>query len=261
MVKAGRRRGERADRDLLAFVLCGPSARKLTGRRVLSVWKKFGPSLELKLDEHGSGLQLDFGPYGAIVVDGPFRIPNDEAEGMERFSVAGFWQYDPPERHVTHLIVNMFPLRSARPLDQYETFCALLAALISSVNAAGVYWGDAQATHPAELVLDVVQQGTPRSVLWSGVSYGRVPKHPDLVSFLSRGLRRLGLKEIEVWVPIDKRGEGLDALLNLVEYTAQRGADIPDRDTFGREAGEKLRVRHVRSPVDQGEKVVLIRLP
>lgn len=259
---ATRRERPSTQKQLLAFVLCGASSRPLSAKRLLTAWKKFGPaSLDLKIDDRGSGLQLDFGPYRALVVDGPFRIPNDEAEGMERFSVGGFWECSAPERHHTHLIVTMFSLRPVKPLTLLETFCALLAALISSVKATGVNWGNAQVTHPAELVLDVMKQGTPRSVLWSGVSYARVPKHPELVSFLSRGLRMLGLKELEIWAPLERREEGLDALLNLVEYTAKRGADIPDRDTFGREPGEKLVVRHARSPVDEREKVVLIKLP
>jgi hypothetical protein len=67
------------------------------------------------------------------------------------------------------------------------------------------------------------------------------------VSFATTGLSAFGLPEIEAdgarWGP----GELLKFCVNLVTYVIKRGAPIPDGDTIGRSATEKIKVRHAPS--------------
>ena len=50
-------------------------------------------------------------------------------------------------------------------------------------------------------------------------------------------------------------------MFDLLTYLANRGVAIPDGDTVGRSADEKLKVRYVPSPIDESKKVWRVELP
>ncbi len=60
------------------------------------------------------------------------------------------------------------------------------------------------------------------------------------------------------------RGGGNEALLfalDMLGYVLDRGAPLPDGDTVGRTAEEKVRVQYVPSPIDPSRRLVKLELP
>jgi hypothetical protein len=60
------------------------------------------------------------------------------------------------------------------------------------------------------------------------------------------------------------KSAGKDALatfFDLLAYLAERGEPLPEGDTVGRSADERLPVRYVPSPIDPGKTVWRVELP
>jgi hypothetical protein len=78
----------------------------------------------------------------------------------------------------------------------------------------------------------------------------------------SRDVAALDLPDLELTVPRSSYdADAVDLLYDFLHYTITRGAAIPDGDTVGRSAEERLKVRYVRSPVDPEKKVWRVDLP
>jgi hypothetical protein len=98
--------------------------------------------------------------------------------------------------------------------------------------------------------------------LWSGLSVASDRDHPERMSLVSLGMSQLELPDLELTVPGgSSKDEALDVFYQFLQYTITRGAAIPEGDTVGRSAEERLKVRYVRSPVDPEKKVWRVDLP
>jgi hypothetical protein len=79
---------------------------------------------------------------------------------------------------------------------------------------------------------------------------------------LTVGMRRqLGMMEMRVSAPQRDLVEYVDAMFGFLAYAARRGSAVPEGDTIGRSAGEHLKVRYERSPVDPKQKVWRVDFP
>ncbi len=81
------------------------------------------------------------------------------------------------------------------------------------------------------------------------------------VQLLSTGLRQFGLPEMMITAPRSGSGGALAYLFDMAAYVVRRGQAIPENDTVGRTATEKLRVRYQPSPVLPDERIAVIDLP
>jgi hypothetical protein len=72
-------------------------------------------------------------------------------------------------------------------------------------------------------------------------------------------MKQFGLLDLMVSAPVG--GDPLTFMLDMLTYCIQRGANIPDRDTVGRSANEKLRVRYEPSPINPELNVARIDIP
>jgi len=74
-------------------------------------------------------------------------------------------------------------------------------------------------------------------------------------------MQQLGLPDLLLVVPQDSESSALEIFFDLLAYVAERGQAIPNGDTVGRTATEKLRVKYVKSPVDSSKKVWRVEVP
>jgi len=185
-------------------------------------------------------------------------VPHGEAEEAARFSVSVLSSEEPLPSHATHLIVTM--LGQARPLDvdRKLRFTRLLAAIVQSTGAVGVYSGAAGATHPAPFFVELARDTDLPLLLWTGVS---LAGDEARLSLLSLGMAQFELPDLLLETP---RAMGTDALgffFDLLEYVLTRGAAIPDGETVGRTPDERLPVSYVPSPIDPSRQVFRVQVP
>jgi hypothetical protein len=252
----------------LAFVLL-PEAEPPEANSIIDAYTQFEPDGRLELGRNDEAqpttphqilsFTSDAGEsvFVALV---PAPVPNGEADQGSQFSVGSIgtgWTLPP---HNAHLVVTSTAPPGSVLLQSISRFTSLVAAVAQVSSAVGVYWGNAGATHAAEFFTTIAaEQGvTPRVMLWSGVSVA----HPaGKLSLLSLGMGQLSLPDLLLLAPQSSGNAALETFFDLLAYLANRGTAIPDGDTIGRTADERLRVHYVSSPVDPGKKVWRVELP
>jgi hypothetical protein len=206
----------------------------------------------------GETLEFDTAGGGyAVVALMPAPVPNHEPDEAARNSVSalgGRWKLPP---HRAHLVVAQ---GGGSPLESLDALTSILAAVVEASPAVGVYWGNAGATHDPKFFRELAREheASSRLPLWSGVSIAR--EADGRLSLLSLGMRQLELPDLLLVAPSGKANEALAVLYDLLAYVVSRGRPLPDGDTVGRTAAEKLPVHHVPSPVDPQVKVWRVEL-
>jgi len=197
----------------------------------------------------------------AFVAFLPVAVPHGEADADAQFSVSSLGTDWTLPDHSAHLIVTSPSSDSTPRIEALSRFTSLLAAVAKSTEAVGVYWGNAGATHDAKFFTSIAsEQGVaPRIMLWSGISVAR--EKDGRLSLLSLGMQQLQLPDLLLLASPSSEDTALETFFDLLSYVAERGEALPDDDTVGRTAAEKLRVRYVRSPVDRKKRVWRIELP
>jgi hypothetical protein len=251
----------------LAFVLL-PEAKLPEANCIINAYTQFEPNgrLELGRDREAqrtTGEILSFtsdAGEGAFVALFPAPVPNGEADQGAQFSVGSIgtgWTLPP---HSAHLVVTSTASPSSALIQSISRFTSLVAAVAQASGSVGVYWGNAGATHGAEFFITVAtEQGvTPRIMLWTGLS---VARPQGKLSLLSLGMGQLSLPDLLLLAPQSAGNPSLETFFDLLAYLANRGSAIPEGDTVGRTADERLKVRYVSSPVDPSKKVWRVELP
>ncbi len=253
----------------LAFVLLS-EARLPGAEQIVQAYRGFATSGESLMTDAGEAekterdqvilLRLNTGETGFVGLM-PCSIPKGEADHAAQFSLSSFRNHWKPSPHRAHLIVTLSSAASSPPIVQLSRFTSLVAAVTKVSPAVGVYWGDAGATHDSEFfTLVASEQGiVPRMMLWSGVSIAN--EKDGRPSLLSLGMKQLGLPDLLLVAGKTSRKEALETMFDLLAYVAERGEALPEGDTVGRTADEKLPVRYVQSPLDPSKKVWRIEFP
>jgi hypothetical protein len=163
--------------------------------------------------------------------------------------------------HKAHLIVALSDASGGRKIDVLSRFTSLLAAVAQSSPAVGIYWGDARATHDPKFFVKLAAKPDPlsRLLLWTGVSMAR--EKDGRLSLLSLGMEQLGLPDLLLVAPKEDGNAAMAAFFDFLEVIAREGKPLPEGDTIGRSAEERLRVHYVPSPIDTGKKVWRVELP
>ena len=251
----------------LAFVLLSePPFPK--GEDVVRAFPAFAPKgqrlrLRPSKDSPPSNAVLEFelGAGGkAFVAPMPVAVPKGEADAGVRFSVSAIgtgWKLPP---HKTHLVVTLQESESVSPVEAVSRFTSLLAAVAKASRAVGIYWGGAGATHDAKFFISTAEsQGiVPRITLWTGVSVAG--EADGRLSLLSLGMKQLNLPDLLLVAPKSASDAALETFFDLLGYLAELGKPLPEGDTVGRSADERLPVRYVPSPIDGATKVWRVEL-
>jgi len=227
------------------------------------------PSDSLQVQDNESGgsvrdqgfhLKLSTGE-SCFVALMPVPVPNNEADEGVQFSLSSLrhqWKLPP---HCAHLVVTFRAVAHSLPVVRVSRFTSLLAAVTKSAPSVGVYWGNAGATHDPEFFVSVAADPgiVPRIMLWSGVSIAR--EGDGRLSLLSLGMKQLGLPDLLLVAGESSEPLALETMINLLGYVAELGEQLPEGDTVGRSAEERLTVSYVQSPVDPGKKVWRVVMP
>lgn len=246
----------------LAFVLL-PRAYLPKGEEIVRAFADFAAqrqSLHMRDttgDEQATGEVLEFEvrPGGtAFVVLMPVAVPEGEADDAAQFSVSAMGTGWKLASHTAHLVVSQRDTDGS-PSETLGRFTSLLAAVAKASGAVGVYWGNAGATHDAAFFISTAQDRDlgARLLLWTGVSVAR--ETDGRLSLLSLGMKQLNLPDLLLIAPKSAGNEALGTFFDLLAYVAARGKPLPDGDTIGRTAAERLPVRYVPSPLDPSRKV------
>ena len=212
------------------------------------------PASNAKPTADSEVLELEVKPDGkAFVMLLPVPVPNGEADDAARFSLSGMGTGWKLPAHKAHLVVTCDCPGTA--LDSLSLLTSLLGAIVKASPAVGIYWGEAGATHDPAFFLEVAREPdvSSRLMLWTGVSVGREPD--GRLSLLSLGMKQLDLPDLLLIAPKSAGNSALEPFFTFLSYIANRGEPLPEGDTIGRTATEKLPVQYVPSPLDQKTKV------
>jgi hypothetical protein len=204
-------------------------------------------------------LEFDLGAGGtAFVAYMPVPVPNEEADDAVRYSVSALgdrWKLGP---HKAHLVVTA--REGTRSAETLSLFTSLVAAVAQVSSAVGIYCGNAGATHDPKFFEDVAREKdtASRLVLWTGVSIAR--EKTGHLGILTLGMKQLDLPDLLLIVPSAKSDEALGMAFDLLGYVVRSGKAVPEGDTVGRNASERLPVHYVPSPVDPKVKVWRVEL-
>jgi hypothetical protein len=206
--------------------------------------------------------QFELGTGGTTFVAlMPVPVPKGEADEAARYSVSALGTGWKLPAHKAHLLVTLTQTGDVRKVDVLSRFTSLLAAVAQSSPAVGIYWGDAGATHDPKFFLKVAREPevVSRLFLWTGMSMAR--EKDGRLSLLSLGMEQLGLPDLLLVAPKSAADEAMSAFFEFLEVITNEGKPIPENDTVGRSAEERLPVHYVPSPADPSRKVWRVELP
>ncbi len=245
----------------LAFVLLSkPVPPK--GEDIVRAFSSFAPKGQsIRLTQPGKPSEKDFLSFEvssgetAYVALMRAPVPNGEADDAARFSLSAIGTGWELPAHKAHLIVTHQIPDSSSLVASLSSFTSVLAAVVKASSAVGVYWGEAGCTHDSEFFLSTAKEPAlfHRLALWTGVSVAREPD--GRLSLLSLGMKQLNLPDLLLVAPMSMGNDALDRMFALLSYIAERGKPIPEGNTVGGTADERLPVRYVPSPIDPGKKV------
>jgi hypothetical protein len=150
--------------------------------------------------------------------------------------------------HKEHVLVV---LSDAPPkiIGQRIGLTHVVSAVLSTTDAAGVYWGEGPIVHEPKVFIEEAKAASLESIpygLWVDLCVTRGSK-PDTITVFTQGLRALGHREIEV---VDSCLPPLDVIAKiemLVDYLLDQGPIIGDGQTFGATDEERILVRFAAS--------------
>lgn len=216
----------------------------------------------LVAERRGSDAIWNVGDTGRSLIAAvmPTPVPGGEAEAAAQYSasaIGGGWRMPP---HMSHITVVIHGEGTEPHLQVLTQFTAMVAALVSCVDAVGVYWGAAGVTHEPKFFAGIAAdaQRAPPTMVWTGLSLAH---KGDRVSLLSTGIEAMtGLPDLLLTAPRQQANDALAFFYDLLGYVVQGGTALPDGHTVGRSAEEKLCVRYVPSPVDASREVMSVDL-
>ena len=136
-----------------------------------------------------------------------------------------------------------------------------IEALLSTVEAIGVYWRAGGLVLPKEMFIGMSSESSLEYLpllLW--IDFRCLQEKQDVFSLVTTGMQSLGLMELEVQNSRLTPSQLVDKAYDLAHYLLDNGPVLKDGDTFGISADERIRVRHANSFVDRDGKVYRFEL-
>lgn len=238
---------------LLSFALT-PYFGLPSGDELAREWRAMhGPSPK-RVKWEPDGITCEADGVRTIIVAARHPIPGTEAQEGTALSATRFMEGGDVEPHEAHLIVTSSAERIT--LKELTLHVTLVAALAKTLDAVGIY--SHGATHPADFYVATAEEKLPLTALWCGVSYAKEPTMPGHVSFLTRGMDRLGLMELEWVCHHDDVKQGFEQLMDVATYVAELGRDLQPGETVGAE-GTAQRIAVARAPLPTDKRGTVCR--
>jgi hypothetical protein len=231
-----------------------------SAEEVRTAWLEILSDVALPIEKAwGEGsAELESDGILSIVTLMPLPIPNGEAESAASTSLSalrdgGF----SPAPHVAHLLIASTSATHS-PVQRLTRHTRIVAAFTKASRAVGVYEGNAHATHDPSFYVDVVSDEPELPLmLWTGVS---IAKTDATVELLSLGMRQLDLPDLLLVGPSGQGNDMLPFAFDLLGYVVTRGSPIPEGETVGRSATEKIPVTYSPSPINADTLVMRVEL-
>jgi hypothetical protein len=193
----------------------------------------------------------------AARIDSP--IPTAEADESARFSLGMIGERYEIDPHRCHFLVTTLPAEGDS-VDSLTRHTRAVAAIAEAHGAAGIYDGNAGATHPTPFYVDVARNSELPVMLWTGISLAAA-EDPDRFEVLTLGMGQFELPNLLLTGPGADANELVGFAFDLLAYLIRRGEPIPEGETVGRSEDERFEVRYVPSPLDENEQVARIDIP
>jgi hypothetical protein len=177
----------------------------------------------------------------------PAPIPPQELEGP--VALAWHWPTAREEvaAHQGHVIVHASSTE-VHPMDLWRLHTRLVAALVATTPALGVYVGDAMMVRSREDWLDdaLATEGDGLPILlWVGIN--PVREEDGRASAYTTGLSSFGIMEMEVRGSARSFEDVMGRLADAALYQVSTGARLGDGETFGFSSEDRHAVRHLPS--------------
>ena len=209
-------------------------------------------------DQTETTIAFRIGDLDVILGHMPAPIPWSDLEGPCSSSI--LWKNAKVEvkKHKSHYIVTV--QGEADAIELCTLLTKVTAAILSTTNALGVYWGSATLVIPRKIFVEftkkVLPQGYPLDI-WVDFRVGRVGQKKT--SGFTTGMSAFGHREFETVecpeTPLDLRAR-FQALAN---YVLENGPVIKDGDTIGEDANERIRVVLAKSQFGNKKKVLQLQ--
>jgi hypothetical protein len=243
-----------------SFVLL-PTSKMPSVEEFRAAWNELMNDVEAPIEKAWGpeSAELEIEGLTTIAALMPAPVPNREAEeaasrSLSSMRAEGF----SPAPHAAHLLVVTLSAKESA-LTRLCGHTRVVAALAKASRASGVYEGSAGATHDPDFYATVVSDSSELPLMvWNGVS---IAKTSDTVEILTLGMAQLELPDLLLVAPSGQATEALPFAFNLLNYVVSRGSAIPENETVGRTALEKLPVAYVPSPIDPATRVMRVELP
>jgi len=187
-------------------------------------------------------------------------IPWPELEGP---CASAFWWPEAAEvmkAHAAHLIVGL-RAEEMVPVERNLWLTALIAAVLSTGEASGVYWGAGALVMPPELFMEAATTMTHEVLpldLWIDF---RVSREEDgSISLFTTGLEDLGHMDLEISRSSVEPGTARESAWNVAHYLLDQGPVLNDGDSIGFGPDEQIRIRHVPSMWNPAKTVIRLEL-
>lgn len=209
--------------------------------------------------DHGVALTVERrSALSAWVNTMPMPVPNGEAEAAVDSGLSALFDDFELPPHRAHFVVTTPTSEDDDPVAALTLHTHLVAAVVDAHRAVGVYEGSARATHGPEFYVEIATTTDIPVMLWTGVSIAR--PNAKTTEILTLGFDQVGMPNFLFVAPLGLEGEALELLFQVAGYVAENRQAIPEGETIGRTASERLPVRYVPSPVGGDALVARVEL-
>ena len=173
------------------------------------------------------------GEYTAAATLVPRPVPWSQLEGP--CATAWYWPAaaESLRDHTAHLLVTLID-EGGKSVEKSETLTQLVAGLVGTSRALGVFWGPGRLVHPAEpFIAQAVQSTAADLPLFLWIDFRVEGTDAGSTRLYTTGLAALDATELEV---ADFPGEPqhlLEFAYNIAHYQLCQNKPINDGDTIG----------------------------
>ncbi len=233
-----------------------PSAAKikkacgLQGSLFERMLSKFGKrKTEEQWDEKVLMLECEDAQVVIMLMPGP--IPWSELEGP--CATAWWWPEatEAMQKHKYHFIA-MVRGGEWNEVEQRVLLAKVVQGVLASTDAIGVYWGDATLVMQPSIFIPAAKQAQFDDVPMMVFADVRVEEISDGVyRCFTTGMDSLGFHEIEVDETTMEPDVLLEFVLDSAKYIVDNYLEIPEGNTFGRDADKQFKIRYRPSMFDR----------